>query len=110
KPGWSTALISEAPMAARSMAKAGSRASFIVLWRRWPIALAYDRAPRGTSLHVTARPIMRIVFLTGIWPPDVGGPATHGPEFSGFLVERGHEVTVVTMGDGEPSARPCEME
>ena len=41
---------------------------------------------------------MRVVFLTGIWPPDVGGPATHGPEFARFLVERGHEVTVVTMG------------
>ena len=25
---------------------------------------------------------MRIVFLTGIWPPDVGGPATHGPDFA----------------------------
>ena len=52
---------------------------------------------------------MRIVFLTGIWPPDVGGPATHGPEFSRFLVERGHEVTVITMGDGEPEVRPCEV-
>ena len=49
---------------------------------------------------------MRIVFLTGIWPPDVGGPATHGPEFARFLVERGHDVTVITMGDGEPEVRP----
>jgi glycosyltransferase involved in cell wall biosynthesis len=52
---------------------------------------------------------MRIVFLTGIWPPDVGGPATHGPELSRFLLERGHEVTVITMGDGEPAVRPCEV-
>ena len=52
---------------------------------------------------------MRIVFLTGIWPPDVGGPATHGPEFSRFLVERGHDVVVVTMGDGDPAVRPCEV-
>jgi glycosyltransferase involved in cell wall biosynthesis len=52
---------------------------------------------------------MRIVFLTGIWPPDVGGPATHGPEFSQFLVDRGHRVVVVTMGDGEPAVRPCEV-
>jgi glycosyltransferase involved in cell wall biosynthesis len=52
---------------------------------------------------------MRIVFLTGIWPPDVGGPATHGPEFSQFLVDRGHGVVVVTMGDGEPAVRPCEV-
>ena len=27
---------------------------------------------------------MRVVFLTGIWPPDVGGPATHGPDFAAF--------------------------
>ncbi len=52
---------------------------------------------------------MRVVFLTGIWPPDVGGPATHGPELSRFLVERGHRVVVVTMGDAEPSVRPCEV-
>ena len=45
---------------------------------------------------------MRIAFLTGIWPPDVGGPATHGPDFARFLVARGHAVHVVTMGDGEP--------
>jgi len=53
---------------------------------------------------------MRIAFLTGIWPPDVGGPATHGPEFARFLVERGHSVRVVTMGDGPPTERPCEVE
>jgi glycosyltransferase involved in cell wall biosynthesis len=53
---------------------------------------------------------MRIAFLTGIWPPDVGGPATHGPDFARFLVGRGHSVHVVTMGDGEPAERPCEVE
>jgi glycosyltransferase involved in cell wall biosynthesis len=53
---------------------------------------------------------MRIAFLTGIWPPDVGGPATHGPDFARYLVGRGHVVRVVTMGDGEPSERPCEVE
>jgi glycosyltransferase involved in cell wall biosynthesis len=53
---------------------------------------------------------MRIAFLTGIWPPDVGGPATHGPDFSRYLIDHGHEVRVVTMGDGEPTERPCEVE
>ena len=53
---------------------------------------------------------MRIAFLTGIWPPDVGGPATHGPDLARFLTAHGHEVHVVTMGDGEPSERPCEVE
>src|SRR5262245_23113653 len=52
---------------------------------------------------------MRIVFLTGIWPPDVGGPAPHGPELSRSLVAHGDEVTVVPMGDGEPTERPCEV-
>jgi glycosyltransferase involved in cell wall biosynthesis len=52
---------------------------------------------------------MRVVFLTGIWPPDVGGPATHGPDFARFLRERGHDVRVVTMADGEPSERPVPV-
>lgn len=53
---------------------------------------------------------VRIAFLTGIWPPDVGGPATHGPDFSRYLVARGHSVRVVTMGDGEPAERPCRID
>ena len=61
--------------------------------------------PGGSRPLAAAVSLMRIVFLTGIWPPDVGGPATHGPEFSRFLVERGHEVVVVTMGDGEPAVQ-----
>src|SRR5207248_2205057 len=52
---------------------------------------------------------MHVVFLTGIWPPDVGGPATHGPDFARFLRDRGHEVEVVTMGDGEPAERPVPV-
>src|SRR5205823_4121006 len=53
---------------------------------------------------------MRFVFLTGIWPPDVGGPATHGPDFAHFLRDRGHDVRVVTMADGEPSDLPVPVE
>jgi glycosyltransferase involved in cell wall biosynthesis len=53
---------------------------------------------------------MRVVFLTGIWPPDIGGPATHGPDFAAFLRDRGHEVRVVTMGDHEPTERPVPVE
>src|SRR5690242_12592963 len=52
---------------------------------------------------------MRVVFLTGIWPPDVGGPATHGPDFAAFLRDRGHDVRVVTMGDSEPTKRPVPV-
>jgi glycosyltransferase involved in cell wall biosynthesis len=53
---------------------------------------------------------MRVVFLTGIWPPDIGGPATHGPDFARFLRDRGHAVHVVTMGDSEPSDRPVPVD
>jgi glycosyltransferase involved in cell wall biosynthesis len=53
---------------------------------------------------------MRILLLPGIWPPDVGGPATHGPDFARFLVERGHAVQVVTMADGAVTDRPCPVE
>src|SRR5262249_20851565 len=53
---------------------------------------------------------MRVVFLTGIWPPDIGGPATHGPDFAAFLRDRGHSVHVVTMGDGEATERPVPVE
>ena len=42
---------------------------------------------------------MRILLLPGIWPPDIGGPATHGPDFARFLLDRGHRVQVVTMAD-----------
>jgi glycosyltransferase involved in cell wall biosynthesis len=52
---------------------------------------------------------MRVVFLTGIWPPDVGGPATHGPDFARFLCDRGHRVEVVTMADAEPADRPVPV-
>lgn len=53
---------------------------------------------------------MRLVFLPGIWPPDVGGPATHGPDLARFLVERGHAVHVVTMADRAVTERPCRVE
>jgi glycosyltransferase involved in cell wall biosynthesis len=53
---------------------------------------------------------MRVVFLTGIWPPDIGGPATHGPDFAAFLRDRGHQVHVVTMGDEEPTERPVPVQ
>lgn len=52
---------------------------------------------------------MRVAFLTGIWPPDVGGPATHGPDFARFLRDHGHAVEVVTMADSDPVERPVPL-
>lgn len=53
---------------------------------------------------------MRVLLLTGIWPPDVGGPATHGPDLVRFLTARGHAAHVVTMADGEVTERPCPVQ
>ena len=45
---------------------------------------------------------MRALVVSGIWPPDVGGPASHAPDVAGFLLARGHEVEVVTTASTEP--------
>lgn len=46
---------------------------------------------------------MRILIVSGIWPPDVGGPASHAPEVAAWLRERGHEVEVVVTAAGPPA-------
>ena len=48
---------------------------------------------------------MKVVVVSGIWPPDPGGPASHAPALADFLAERGHAVGVVTTADAEPEAR-----
>jgi glycosyltransferase involved in cell wall biosynthesis len=49
---------------------------------------------------------VKVVVVSGIWPPDPGGPASHAPALADFLAARGHEVEVVTTADAEPAARP----
>jgi glycosyltransferase involved in cell wall biosynthesis len=49
---------------------------------------------------------VRVLIVSGIWPPDVGGPATHAPEVADFLRARGHEVEVLTTAAAEPAPRP----
>jgi glycosyltransferase involved in cell wall biosynthesis len=39
---------------------------------------------------------LRVLIVVGIWPPEVGGPASHGPELGRFLLARGHDVRAVT--------------
>jgi glycosyltransferase involved in cell wall biosynthesis len=45
---------------------------------------------------------LNVLIVSGIWPPDVGGPASHAPELAGFLHARGHTVEVVTTADSAP--------
>jgi len=49
---------------------------------------------------------VRVVVVSGIWPPDPGGPASHAPALADFLVERGHDLEVVTTASQAPAARP----
>jgi glycosyltransferase involved in cell wall biosynthesis len=42
---------------------------------------------------------MRILIITGIFPPDIGGPATYVPCIADALSQQGHEVIVVTLSD-----------
>ena len=44
---------------------------------------------------------MKILVVTGIFPPDIGGPATYVPEIARALLEKGHEVSVVTTSEPE---------
>jgi glycosyltransferase involved in cell wall biosynthesis len=48
---------------------------------------------------------VRVLVVSGIWPPDVGGPASHAPEVAEFLRARGHEVEVVTTAPQAPAPR-----
>ena len=38
-------------------------------------------------------------MVTGIFPPDIGGPATYVPSMASELVKRGHQVSVLTLSD-----------
>jgi glycosyltransferase involved in cell wall biosynthesis len=46
---------------------------------------------------------VKVVVASGIWPPDVGGPATHSPELAGYLRGRGHDVRVLTTAAAAPA-------
>jgi glycosyltransferase involved in cell wall biosynthesis len=42
---------------------------------------------------------MRVGLVTGIFPPDIGGPATYVAALGMGLTERGHAVEVITYSD-----------
>ena len=48
---------------------------------------------------------MKVVVVSGIWPPDVGGPASHAPALADALLAAGHAVEVVTTAVAAPEAR-----
>jgi glycosyltransferase involved in cell wall biosynthesis len=46
---------------------------------------------------------VNVLVVSGIWPPDVGGPASHAPQVAEFLLSRGHAVAVVTTAREPPA-------
>jgi glycosyltransferase involved in cell wall biosynthesis len=52
---------------------------------------------------------LKVLIVSGIWPPDVGGPASHAPEVAAELIARGHEVEVVTNAEVAPAAEPYRV-
>src|SRR5436305_15164548 len=52
----------------------------------------------GRGAHETMRR-MRVAVVTGIFPPDVGGPATHAADLADGLRAGGHAVRVVSLWD-----------
>lgn len=51
---------------------------------------------------------MKVVLATGIYPPEIGGPATYVYHLAKGLKERGVKVQVIAYGEdgGQQSARP----
>jgi len=48
---------------------------------------------------------LRIALPTGIFPPDIGGPASYVPRIAEALTLRGHAVSVITLADDpDPAA------
>jgi glycosyltransferase involved in cell wall biosynthesis len=47
---------------------------------------------------------VNVVVVSGIWPPDVGGPASHAPEVAEFLLAHGHAPHVLVTADRAPAA------
>jgi glycosyltransferase involved in cell wall biosynthesis len=52
-----------------------------------------------------------VLIVSGIWPPAVGGPASHAPEVAAYLRSAGHTVSVVTSSTGpvEPAGHPLRV-
>ena len=53
---------------------------------------------------------MNIVIATGIFPPDIGGPATYSVTLAEEFSARGHKVTIVTYGNFKKEAQAMRYE
>jgi hypothetical protein len=51
------------------------------------------------SLDFWRYPLSESCSFSGIYPPDVGGPATYIPKLAEYLAKQGHLVTVFSLTD-----------
>lgn len=51
---------------------------------------------------------MKILLISGIYFPDIGGPATYIPTLAKGLVDRGFNVVTISLSDEIDVARPTE--
>jgi len=49
---------------------------------------------------------VKVLVVSGIWPPDIGGPATHAPELAAWLSARGHSVEAMITAGPPPPREP----
>ncbi|MBD3390045.1 glycosyltransferase [Candidatus Micrarchaeota archaeon] len=47
---------------------------------------------------------MELLFVTPIYPPEIGGPATYSRYMSDELRKRGHKVSIISLGEQQDSA------
>ena len=52
-----------------------------------------------TSQESSSERTPSICFITGIFPPDIGGPATYMSELASSLYQKQHDVMVITLGE-----------
>ncbi len=52
---------------------------------------------------------MKIVLATGIYPPEIGGPATYVEKLARRLSERGMQVTIIAYGEQESILTPIPV-
>lgn len=53
---------------------------------------------------------MKVVLATGIYPPDIGGPATYVRHLAEEMAKKGVEVVVVTYGSAKLKAQSSESD
>lgn len=51
---------------------------------------------------------MKVLLISGIYFPDIGGPATYLPRLASALIREGYEVSTVSLTDSSEFRRPQE--